>query len=208
LEHIGAAEPETRAGYELAIKGVNPWYRGMVAYWLWRMGGIEAAPDNIAEPYRLQIEGDRVGAAAAWERLNSPYERALALAATDDTESHREALDQLERLGAHGGRRDRPRATPGPAKIGSRSFQIRQAPPIRCDRRERTVLPGVHDCTRARSDCCRLPAGCPFWLLIPHHSAVRAATRHAAWPAARAWRKEMAQTCNEPENRKPSGEPL
>ena len=94
------AEAETRLAYELALQTTYPWYRGPLAYWLWRMGGLDVAPDLVAEPYRLQIEGDWHSAAAAWERIGSPYERALALAWTDDPAAHREAVEQLERLGA------------------------------------------------------------------------------------------------------------
>jgi DNA-binding CsgD family transcriptional regulator/tetratricopeptide (TPR) repeat protein len=97
---LATAEADTRAGWELAVHRSIPWYRGPVAYWLWRAGGLDAAPESIAEPYRLQIEGDWRGAAAVWERIGCPYERALALAELDDADAQREALDVLERLGA------------------------------------------------------------------------------------------------------------
>jgi DNA-binding CsgD family transcriptional regulator/tetratricopeptide (TPR) repeat protein len=97
---IRAAETEMHAGIELALKVGNPWYRGMVAYWLWRLGELDVPPADIAEPFRLQIAGDWRGAAALFERLGCPYERALALAQIDDAGCQHEALAILERLGA------------------------------------------------------------------------------------------------------------
>jgi ATP/maltotriose-dependent transcriptional regulator MalT len=95
-----AALSETRAAWALASRNANPWYRGSAAYWLSRAGGLDAIPENIAEPYRLQMEGDWRGAAAYWEHVGCPYERSLALADVDDADAQREALDGLERLGA------------------------------------------------------------------------------------------------------------
>ena len=44
--------------------------------------GLDA--DEIAEPYRLELAGEHSAAAEAWAALAAPYERALALVATDD----------------------------------------------------------------------------------------------------------------------------
>jgi DNA-binding NarL/FixJ family response regulator len=56
-------------------------------------------PADLAEPYALMIEGDWERAAAAWEKLGAPYERALALADGPE-EALLESLAILERLGA------------------------------------------------------------------------------------------------------------
>jgi DNA-binding CsgD family transcriptional regulator len=53
----------------------------------------------VAEPYRLQLDGDPVGAARAWTRLGSPYEAAMALADASEEESLREALSIVIGLG-------------------------------------------------------------------------------------------------------------
>jgi DNA-binding CsgD family transcriptional regulator len=50
-------------------------------------------------PYRLEIGGDWQGAAAAWQRIGCPYERALALAHGDQP-AQLQALDILAGLGA------------------------------------------------------------------------------------------------------------
>jgi DNA-binding CsgD family transcriptional regulator len=90
---------EARVGFELALRQKNPWYRGELAFWMWRGGGLTEAPEHIAEPYKLQIAGDWRAAAEAWERIGCPYEQALALADGDE-EAQRAALAILERLGA------------------------------------------------------------------------------------------------------------
>jgi len=77
------------------------WARGELALWLHRWGGSSTAcPPGIADPYALEIGGDAVGAAAAWEALGAPFEHALALAHTHEPEAARRAVDVLDRLGA------------------------------------------------------------------------------------------------------------
>lgn len=90
----GAAE--ARAAYELALAKRHLWFAGELAYWQWQAGVLDAAPDWIAEPYRLQLAGDAAGAAAAWRARLCPYEAARTLADADE----RSALDELDRLGA------------------------------------------------------------------------------------------------------------
>jgi DNA-binding CsgD family transcriptional regulator len=97
---LAAAGEEARAAWKLASPTPNAWRRGSIAYWMWRMGGLDAIPENIAEPYRLEMAGDARAAAAEWERLGCPYERALALVQLDDAAAHRDALETLERFGA------------------------------------------------------------------------------------------------------------
>ena len=72
---------------------------GQLAYWMHRTAPDRALPREIAEPYALMIEGQWQAAADAWNVLEAPYERALALA--DGPEAAlREALALLEQLGA------------------------------------------------------------------------------------------------------------
>ena len=54
---------------------------------------------GMAEPHRLQLEGDWRGAAALWDEMGAPFERALALLQGDEA-AQRQALDILEGLGA------------------------------------------------------------------------------------------------------------
>jgi DNA-binding CsgD family transcriptional regulator len=90
---------EAEAIHELALRHPEPHRRGELALWLWRAGALDRAPERTAPPYRLEIEGDWRGAAAAWQRIGCPYERALALAHGDET-AQLEALAILGRLGA------------------------------------------------------------------------------------------------------------
>ena len=75
------------------------WSTGSLAFWLWKLGGRSEAPEGIAEPYRLMIEGEPMAAAGIWATIGCPYEKALALAHGDPT-SQVEALEILETLGA------------------------------------------------------------------------------------------------------------
>jgi DNA-binding CsgD family transcriptional regulator/tetratricopeptide (TPR) repeat protein len=114
-----AARTVASAGYEVARLRDGGWYRGALAFWLWRCDGLEQLPDNIAEPYRLHISGDWRAAADMWAALGCPYERALALA-DGDAEARRESFDILERLGA--------RATVGALRRDLRGRGVRALP--------------------------------------------------------------------------------
>ena len=89
----------TEAALGLARQGGAMWAIGELAYWRAKAGVDEPAPDGAAEPYALQLAGDWRGAAAAWERLGCPYEKALALA-EGDVKALRHALEECHRLGA------------------------------------------------------------------------------------------------------------
>ncbi len=78
----------------------NAWLRGAVAVWLRRLGSSRPMGGEVAEPYRLLLDGDPVGAAHAWTRLGCPYEAAMALADAPGEEALREALGIVIGLGA------------------------------------------------------------------------------------------------------------
>jgi DNA-binding CsgD family transcriptional regulator len=82
----------------LAAAHDNPWALGQLASWMWRAGQLSTCPPNVARPFALQISGDWA-AAAAWEHLGCPYERALALSDGDEA-AQRRALDAFKSLGA------------------------------------------------------------------------------------------------------------
>ena len=90
---------EAAIGLQAAEGYYHPWLRGELTYW-----GHFADPAlkdsvGLSEPYALMIQGDWEGAAAVWQRLGAPYERALALAMGTE-EALRESLAILEQLGA------------------------------------------------------------------------------------------------------------
>jgi DNA-binding CsgD family transcriptional regulator/tetratricopeptide (TPR) repeat protein len=99
--HRDRAVDEARAVFELALAKRHLWFAGELAYWQWKAGALSDAPEWIAEPYRLQLDGDPHGAARAWRARSCPYEAARALAETEDDEAAlREALAEFDRLGA------------------------------------------------------------------------------------------------------------
>ena len=64
-------------------------------------GGLrEPAHSDIAKPYALQLAGKPRQAHEAWTALGCPYEAALALAAAEEVAGLRQALDELQVLGA------------------------------------------------------------------------------------------------------------
>jgi DNA-binding CsgD family transcriptional regulator len=91
---------ETQAAYELAHKRRDPWMKGELAMWLWRVEALDEQPSGIAEPYALEMSGDWRGAADAWKTLGCPYERASVLALNGSELEQREALTIFEALGA------------------------------------------------------------------------------------------------------------
>jgi DNA-binding CsgD family transcriptional regulator len=90
---------EAEEGFQLALACERPHYWGGPALWLWRSGGLSAAPPRTPAPVAAELAGDWRGAAAEWERIGCPYEQALALAGGDEP-AQRAALDIFERLGA------------------------------------------------------------------------------------------------------------
>jgi hypothetical protein len=91
---------EARVGFDLEPPGRGvSWCFGELAYWLWRSGGLAEVPRTAAEPFACHIAGDWRAAAALWEQIGCPYERALALADGDEP-AQQIALKLFEDLGA------------------------------------------------------------------------------------------------------------
>jgi DNA-binding CsgD family transcriptional regulator len=86
-----AARREAELAHDVCTSS-NAWLRGAVAACLRRLGSSRVMPGEVAEPYRLLLDGDPVGAARAWTRLGCPYEAAMALADAPDEEALRKAL--------------------------------------------------------------------------------------------------------------------
>lgn len=94
-----AAAEEAQAALPLAVERRHPWFIGELAFWCWRAGVLDSPPADCAEPFALQIAGQWRAAAAAWQRLGCPYERARSLA-DGDCAAQQEALAVFEQLGA------------------------------------------------------------------------------------------------------------
>ena len=63
---------EAQAVYALALEKRHLWFAGELAYWQWKAGALTDAPEWIAEPYRLQLDGESQAAAAAWQARGLP----------------------------------------------------------------------------------------------------------------------------------------
>ena len=108
----------TEGALGLAVERKSPWLIGELAGWRWRAGLDAKLPPETAQPYLLQLDGDSAQAAELWRKLGCPYEAALASADSDEEESLRRALEELQRLdarpaAAHVGRRLRERGARG-----------------------------------------------------------------------------------------------
>jgi DNA-binding CsgD family transcriptional regulator len=94
-----ACDAEARAALALAQRRRHPWFVGELAAWCWRAGTLHEVPEHCAEPYALEITGRWREAAAAWQQLGCPLERARALA-DGDAPAQQQALADFDRLGA------------------------------------------------------------------------------------------------------------
>jgi predicted ATPase/DNA-binding CsgD family transcriptional regulator len=94
------AAAEADAIYPRAVESKYPWLAGPLAYWRWRAGGVASAPAWIGRPFALQIAGQWREAASEWDARGCPYEAAESRASGDDPEALRQALGELEHLGA------------------------------------------------------------------------------------------------------------
>ena len=96
-----AIAAETDVAVALAIEHRHAWLTGVVCLWRRRAGLVDDVdPDDLPEPYRLELEGAAEAAAERWSALGCPYEAALALAHADTDAAQRRALAELQRLGA------------------------------------------------------------------------------------------------------------
>ena len=90
---------ETALALQAAAGHHDPWLRGEILYWGHLADPALKGSEGVAEPYALMIRGDWQSAAAAWQSLSAPYERALALAGGPE-DALLESLGILEKLGA------------------------------------------------------------------------------------------------------------
>jgi DNA-binding CsgD family transcriptional regulator/tetratricopeptide (TPR) repeat protein len=90
----------TEAAYRLAVQRRSPWPIAELAWWRRRAGIDEEIPEEAGGPFLLQLRGEWAQAAKAWHAAGCPYEEAVALGEVDDEAAVREALGELNRLGA------------------------------------------------------------------------------------------------------------
>jgi DNA-binding CsgD family transcriptional regulator len=73
---------------------------GKLAVWRRRLGAAAEDTGPIPEAYALELAADHRAAAAAWDRLDSPYDAGMALAGSDDEDDLRHSHERLLALGA------------------------------------------------------------------------------------------------------------
>jgi DNA-binding CsgD family transcriptional regulator/tetratricopeptide (TPR) repeat protein len=91
---------EARASYQLALEKRHLWFAGELAYWQRVAGSLDAWPEWVAEPWRLQLSGAPEAAAVVWSERHCPYEAARALGESEGERSLLDGLAALEALGA------------------------------------------------------------------------------------------------------------
>ena len=99
----GDRDPEiTRRLEEILAEGIaigTPWPSGALAFWMWKLDLLDAAPAGTADFYGWIISGDYQKAAEFWHERGIPYEEGLALMHGDEAEQV-EAIRIFDDLGA------------------------------------------------------------------------------------------------------------
>ena len=93
-------EAVTQAAFELAQRQNAANFLGQLGLWRWRAGLLDEPPADAGEPYSYQIADDWARATSYWRENGCRYEAALALADSRDGKALRQALDELQALGA------------------------------------------------------------------------------------------------------------
>ena len=98
---LEAVAEETDEAYARALRLESRTFLGELAVWR-RRAGIQdgVLPIEVPEQWAAELDGDHVRAGQIWTRLGCPYDAALALSGSDDEAPLREALAELQRLGA------------------------------------------------------------------------------------------------------------
>ena len=127
---------------DLAADGTDPWLSGEAAAWLRRTGATREPRRGLAEPYRLQLDGDWRNAVKLWDEMDCPYDAALALLDAPEEAALRRALGICQDLGATATARIVRRTM---RKLGIRSIPAGQRTasrehPLSLTRREQEVL--------------------------------------------------------------------
>jgi DNA-binding CsgD family transcriptional regulator len=95
---LATAIAEAEPALELARRANQPWPIGELAFRL-HVSGRTVDASGAAGPWRLMLSGDWRAAAAAWEEMGCPYERAEALALGDEP-AMLAAISAFDALGA------------------------------------------------------------------------------------------------------------
>jgi len=97
---FAGAGNEVRGALEYASRDRDQWRVGELAFWAHRANAKMDGAPGIAAPFQLQLQGEYLKSAQAWAALGCPYEQALALSDSPDTELRKRALELFDALGA------------------------------------------------------------------------------------------------------------
>jgi DNA-binding CsgD family transcriptional regulator len=90
----------TDAALDLAVRRESTWRVGELLSWRRRAGVHDEVGVEPRGPFAAQVAGKPLEAAKQWTQIGCPYEAALSLADADEEGPLRQALDELQRLGA------------------------------------------------------------------------------------------------------------
>ncbi|MFC5178226.1 ATP-binding protein [Nocardioides taihuensis] len=85
---------------ELGTMPGTAWAAGDLALWLRRVGVAAEPPGEVAEPFRLALEGRHEEAASWWHQVGEPFAEAMAWADSTDPAPRVRAVEILDQLGA------------------------------------------------------------------------------------------------------------
>jgi DNA-binding CsgD family transcriptional regulator len=96
------AREQLKNAVAAVASSIGSWRAGEVAVWSRRLGlALERPwPENLALPREAELKGDAAGGARLWDEIGAPYQAALCLAHSDQSEHLAEALLRLEKLEA------------------------------------------------------------------------------------------------------------
>ena len=95
-----AARQEAERIWPAAAQDGSPWRRGSIATWLPPAKAVTIT--NLAPPYLAETTARWQEAADTWNRMDSPYHAAVALARSSDRQSLTRAIETFDALGAVG----------------------------------------------------------------------------------------------------------
>src|SRR4029077_18244596 len=98
---LEAVRDETEDAFQLALRLRSLTFLGELAVWR-RRAGIDDGDvlEGVPEQWAAELAGDHVLAGRIWAELGCPYDAALALSGSDDESCLRDALAELQKLGA------------------------------------------------------------------------------------------------------------
>jgi ATP/maltotriose-dependent transcriptional regulator MalT len=92
---------ELQSALAVALRFDSVWEVGRLACWCERLGVETDLPRQLPEsPYALELAGNPDGAAQLWEESGCTYDAALARSGSDDADTLRQTLEELQRAEA------------------------------------------------------------------------------------------------------------